>query len=96
MSFTRHPEFWENVEEFRPERFDEERVRERHRYAYFPFSMGPRRCTGDFFATVELQIHLGTMARRFRLRYVGDQPVELEPAVNLRSKHGLEMKLEAR
>ena len=92
----RHPDFWDDPEAFRPERFTETGVNERHDYAYFPFSMGPRRCTGDFFATVEVLTHVGLMARRFRLRYAPDRPLELEPGVNLRSKYGIKMVIEKR
>ena len=92
----RHPDFWDEPDAFRPERFGEEGVNRRHDYAYFPFSAGPRRCTGDFFSQVEVLTHLGLMARRFRLRYTPDRPLELEPAVNLRSKHGIKMTIERR
>lgn len=87
----RHPEFWQRPEEFRPERFSEEGAKGRHKFAYFPFSMGARRCTGEFFAFVEVQIHLGLLASRLRLSLIPGQELELEPAVNLRSKHGLMM-----
>ncbi len=92
----RHPEFWDHPDEFRPERFAEDAVSDRHKFAYFPFSMGARRCTGEFFATVEAQIHLGLLSRRLRLRYIPDRPIELEPLVNLRSKHGVMMMPERR
>ena len=92
----RHPDFWDDPEVFDPDRFGVEGVNTRHEFAYFPFSMGPRRCTGDFFAMVETVVHVGWMAPRFRLRYVPDQPLELEPAVNLRSKHGIRMRIERR
>lgn len=92
----RHPGFWDEPRAFRPERFGVEGVNTRHEFAYFPFSMGPRRCTGDFFALVETVVHVGWIAPRFRLRYVPDRPLELDPAVNLRSKHGIRMRIERR
>ena len=92
----RHPEFWPDAEEFRPERFSEQGAKGRHKFAYFPFSMGARRCTGEFFAFVEAQIHLGLLASRLRLRYLPEQKPELEPALNLRSKHGLMMMAQRR
>ena len=92
----RHPEFWDDAEEFRPERFAPQAVAARHRSAYFPFSLGARRCLGEEFSAVEVQTHLGLMARHFRLRYVPDRPVELEPAVNLRTKHPIRMRVERR
>lgn len=92
----RHPEFWEAPEAFRPERFAPQATRRRHKFAYFPFSMGQRRCLGEFFAFVEMQIHLGAIARRLRLRFVPERSVELEPYINLRSRHELYMLAERR
>jgi len=79
--------YWDNPKTFIPERFEDERTKERHKFTYFPFSAGPRQCIGDFFALVEMQIHLALLARRFRMEYVEKNPIELEPQVNLRTKH---------
>lgn len=91
----RHPDFWPDAERFDPERFTEEAVRRQHRQAFIPFSAGPRRCIGDYFATVEMQMHIGLMARQFRLEYIEDE-LELDPAVNLRNKNPIYMKLTSR
>jgi len=93
----RHPDFWgPDAQEFRPERFTPDGVNPIHEFAYFPFSMGPRRCTGELFAMVEALTHAGWMAPRFRLSYVPDRELELDPAVNLRSKHGIRMRIQRR
>jgi len=41
-------------------------------------------------------VHLYKVARRYRLRYVPDEPLELEAQINLRTRHPLHMRLEAR
>lgn len=89
----RHPVYWSDAEKFDPERFAEQNIKNQHKQAYIPFSAGPRRCIGDFFATVEMQMHFGLMARKFHLQLLEDKPMELEPAVNLRNKHPIYMKL---
>jgi len=89
----RHADFWSDVERFDPERFSEEAVKKQHKQAYIPFSVGPRRCVGDFFAQVEMQMHIGLMARHFRLQRVDNAPVELAPEINMRNKHPLMMKI---
>ena len=81
---------------FRPERWGDESISRLPKYAYFPFGGGPRLCIGNYFATMEAVLILSTVARRFRLRLVPDQTVELLPAVALRPKHGIKMQLEAR
>ena len=89
----RHPDYWPDAETFDPERFTEDAIKKQHKNAYIPFSAGPRRCIGDFFATIEMQIHIGLMARSFRLEYIPDTAIELEPDVNLRTKNPILMKI---
>jgi len=82
----RHPALWEQPDRFDPDRFRPENLRDRHRLAAIPFSTGPRNCIGALFARTEMQIHLMTIARCLRLRYVQSTPIELEAGVNLRSR----------
>jgi len=92
----RHPRFWKNPEAFDPERFAPEHESQRPRFAYMPFAAGPRHCIGETFALYEMQMHLYKVARRYRLRYVPDKPLELEAQINLRTRYPLHMRLEAR
>lgn len=92
----RHPRYWKEPEAFRPERFDAAHESERPRFAYMPFAAGPRHCIGETLALYEMYMHLYKVARRYRLRYVPDRPLELEAQINLRTKHPLMMKLERR
>jgi cytochrome P450 len=92
----RHPRYWKDPEAFRPERFDAAHESERPRFAYMPFAAGPRHCIGETLALYEMYMHLYKVARRYRLTYVPDRPLELEAQINLRTKHPLLMKLERR
>jgi cytochrome P450 len=87
----RHPDLWEEPDRFNPDRFRPENSRHRHRLATIPFSAGPRNCIGEHFARIEMQIHLMTIARHLRLRYIASQPIELDAGVNLRSKNDFVM-----
>jgi cytochrome P450 len=87
----RHLEFWSDPDRFEPHRFAPGASVGRHKFAYLPFSMGKRRCLGEFFSIVEMQIHLAAIARRLLLRYVAGRPVALQPYINLRSNHSLNM-----
>ncbi len=51
-----HKAFWEDPEQFDPERFNREQA---HAFAYFPFGGGPRVCIGNHFAMAELKIIIG-------------------------------------
>ena len=92
----RHPAFWEEPERFDPERFTPERSAQRPEFAYFPFGGGPRGCVGRQFAMIEGQIVLAMVAQRFRLRSVPGHPVEPNPILTLRPRHGLLMTLQPR
>jgi enediyne biosynthesis protein E7 len=92
----RHPRFWKDPDTFWPERFAPEHEAERPRFAYMPFAAGPRHCIGETLALYEMLVHLYKVARRYRLRYVADKPIELEAQVNLRTRHPLHMRLERR
>ena len=89
----RHPEFWSEPEEFRPERFAGADSEERHKFAYIPFSVGPRHCIGENLAMFEMLVHVNTMSRRFRLTRADDAPIELEAQINLRPRSNLLMKV---
>ena len=91
-----HPAFWDNPDNFEPERFAGERNAARPRYAFFPFGGGPRMCIGNFFALTEAQIVLATIAQKYRLRVPPQHPIELQPLVTLRPRYGVKVALERR
>ncbi|RNB87542.1 cytochrome P450 [Brevibacillus panacihumi] len=93
----RQEKYFEDPDEFRPERFAGDLLKRIPAYAYFPFGGGPRICIGNNFALMEAALLLATIAQRYRLRLAEpDQKVELEPVVTLRPKNGLPMRLEKR
>jgi cytochrome P450 len=84
-----------------PDRFDPGRWTPEFRaalppFAYFPFGGGPRRCIGESFAWMELVLVVATIAQQWRLRLVPDHPVEPQPLVTLRTKHGMRMVVTSR
>ena len=87
----RQPAHWDRPEEFDPARFAGAVAASRHRFAYLPFSAGPRHCIGSGFAMTEMATHLTMVAQRFRLRYDGPTPPEAEFQINLRPRHALHM-----
>jgi cytochrome P450 len=91
----RHPSYWEDPERFDPERFTSERIRGRPRFAYLPFSGGPRLCIGNEFALMEAQLVLAMTVQRYRLRLVPGVRVDAESRLTLRPRGGLPMSVSA-
>jgi len=76
--------YWPDPDRFDPERFAATRRPEKDR-AFFPFSLGPRRCLGEYFSFLEMKIHLGLLLQRFRMNLVAADDPGLELGINLRS-----------
>ena len=92
----RDPRYFDAPETFRPERWADDFAKTLPKYAYFPFGGGPRVCIGNTFALMEGVLLLAAIRQRFALRPVSDAPLELLPAITLRPKRGLMMRLSAR
>jgi len=92
----RHPAYWSDPEDFKPERFAAADAAERHRFSYIPFAVGPRHCIGENIAMFEMLVHVQHMSRRFRLTRATGEPIELEAQINLRPRSNLMMTVEAR
>ena len=80
-------------EVFRPERFLEP-VHPKH--AYLPFGAGTRMCIGKSFALMEAKLMLAALAQKFQLSLLPEHAVTPEPAVTLRPKNGILMRVSRR
>jgi cytochrome P450 len=85
----RRPDFWPDPDRFDPERFTPEAIKQRHRFAYFPFSAGPRVCIGNSFSLVEGTLILATVCQRYRMRAVLPRQVPPDVQITYRPKGGL-------
>jgi cytochrome P450 len=90
----RLPELWSDSEAFRPERFEAGREEQKNKFAYLPFSAGPRTCIGNSFAMIESQIIMGTLLSRFRAQLADPAPITPRPQVTLRTSRPVELRLE--
>ena len=87
----RSDNIWPDPERFDPDRFALTDAPKKDR-PYFPFSLGPRRCLGEYFSFLEMKVHLGLLLPQFRLQRTDDADPGLELAINLRSKNDILLK----
>jgi cytochrome P450 len=91
-----NPKFWEEPEEFRPERWLGDALKKRVKYSYLPFGGGKRSCIGGAMSQVENTLALSILLRRFRPEYVGPEPPGINATVTLTPKGGLKFRIRER
>lgn len=92
----RNPRYYENPDEFRPERWATEQIKQLPKYAYLPFGGGPRICIGNTFALTEAALVLATVAQRYRLNLAPGTKVVPQPSGTLTFKYPLKMVMSKR
>jgi len=80
----RSEHYWSDPEQFDPDRF-KLGDKPRQDRPYFPFSLGPRRCLGEYFSFLEMKVHLGLLLPRFKMGLVDKTPPRLDLGINLRA-----------
>ena len=78
--------YWPDPSTFDPARFGPDSPYKKGSRPYFPFSLGPRRCLGEYFSFLEMKVHLGLLIQRFRMTLVSEPDPALDLGINLRSK----------
>ncbi|MEO8194097.1 MAG: cytochrome P450 [Gemmatimonadales bacterium] len=92
----RDARFFPDPERFDPDRWTPEAQASRPKFSYFPFGGGTRVCIGEQFAWMEGILLVAALAKKWRMRLVPGHPVEVQPLITLRPKHGMRMQLERR
>jgi cytochrome P450 len=88
-----NPRYYEEPERFNPDRWTEEFKSHLPRFTYFPFGGGIRGCIGEPFAWIEGILIIATIAQKWTMRTLPSQRIGLDPAITLRPKYGMKMKL---
>jgi len=91
----RHKRLWEKPDHFIPERFLPENSAGISKFAYLPFSIGPRICAGMSFGQTEAILCLATLAQKFALRLKPGHGVRPVCRLTLRPEGGLPMSVHA-
>jgi len=92
----RHPDYWDNPMEMRPERWFGENggkpIPKGNQPPFIPFQYGPRTCLGIQFAYVEIKAVLCSIFQAgLELKLYPSPPVEVQSAITLTARHGMPM-----
>lgn len=77
----RHPDFWDNPEDFIPERFLDENTKFSNNY--FPFGAGPRMCIGNNFAMYEMILAVIAVVEQFEI-IEKKSAIQIKPLITLK------------
>jgi len=91
----RDPRWWSDPDTFDPLRFTAEAIASRPKFAYFPFSSGPRVCIGEGFAWMESVLMLATFSQRWAMEPVS-RDVKTLASITLRPRDGIRVRLRER
>ncbi|MBU9713077.1 cytochrome P450 [Bacillus tamaricis] len=93
----RRREYFDQPDNFIPERFENQFTDTLPPYTYFPFGGGPRVCIGNHFALMEAVLVLVCIARHFKIKLTpSNQTIKAQPLITLRPKGGINVILEKR
>ncbi|MFT4681974.1 MAG: cytochrome P450 [Flavobacteriales bacterium] len=92
----RDPKHWDEPLKFKPERFNKENSKGRHKFVYFPFGGGPRLCIGNNFALMEMQVIVPMIIRAFSLAKPAGFKFKKEPLITMRPDPHMKMEVRKR
>ncbi|XP_051877924.1 cytochrome P450 3A30-like [Pristis pectinata] len=72
------PKYWQEPEEFRPERFSEKERESLNPCTFLPFGMGPRNCIGMRFAQLVIKMALVFLLQHLTFVPCNETPIPLE------------------
>lgn len=78
----RDERFWDQPQNYIPERFDPSNKKDFSDY-YFPFGAGPRMCVGNNFAMQEMIITVAELLRNYKLES-GAEDIQINPLISLK------------
>jgi cytochrome P450 len=91
----RLPSLWPDPDRFDPERFTENQVERRPRFAFIPFAAGHRNCVGASTAIVELKLAVAMIAQRYELTLAPGHRVEGSAGTTMHPRYGMSMSIRA-
>jgi cytochrome P450 len=91
-----HPEFWDNPDQFDPERFHPSKLSSINEFAYIPFSQGGHACLGRDLTMLEMMTAIPAIFKRYKVKIPPHAKIGVEAIISTRPKYGMEVILEPR
>ncbi len=83
----RHSDFWENPDDFNPDRFGGDSQLQYSEY-YYPFGAGPRMCIGSNFAMYEMILAIAEVMFKYKIEEK-KTPIQFNPLITLKPKNAV-------
>ncbi|XP_063986041.1 uncharacterized protein LOC135167123 [Diachasmimorpha longicaudata] len=89
-SLHKDSQYWENPEEFMPERFDKDYEEQRHKFVFLPFGEGPRMCPGMRMGLLQVKAGMAAILMNYVMEKSDrmNEPARLDPRYFLTAIHG--------
>lgn len=94
LALHRNKDYWSEPETFKPDRFMGENPEPKQKQAYMPFGAGPRRCIGNVFALMEMQVAIVQTILRYKLSVTDKREPKIEYMFTARLPHALPVDFE--
>jgi cytochrome P450 len=92
IALHRHPKYWEQPNEFIPERFAPENAHKIHPNTYHPYGVGKHHCIGRYFATPMMVLMIAEICRRFDFELVEKEEKKPLSLSTLKPENGMQIR----
>jgi cytochrome P450 len=92
----RDTKYFQDPEDFRPERWENGLAKRIPKFAYYPFGGGQRMCVGNNFALMEAAIILAAVGQRYRFTLDPDAVIRIKPQITLLPANPIPVTLQRR
>lgn len=79
FNIHRNPKFWDNPDDFIPERFNYSESKERPKHYFMPFGWGGRKCIGDHYAVMIIFLTVIKIIKNYNVSVIKSNKLEVKP-----------------
>lgn len=96
-ALQRLSQYWQDADQFDPERFAREHRQKRHKFSYIPFGSGPHVCIANTLALMQARLVMIYFQREFTFSLQNkNEPQGVETYISLKPQHKIWLNLQRR